>query len=819
MMSRRITVLVFLFTLLASCTPGAKLGGGPLPVTSPIPTSPTPTSTTPPPPPTQTTAPLTFSFVMPTTAAMKARRPMLASANTQSLAIFIYAAGSQPAAIPTATVNVGANASGCTVNSGAGQITCTVTVTAPLGNQELEIVAMSGPNGTGSVLSSVTQAVTVAAGAAPISLTLNGTPALIKLSLETPVLALGTGGTSVLDVDAYDASGALIVAPGTFASPLTISSTSTDVALSSTTASGPGTKITLTYNGSSTASPTVQLNATGGGIASNRAIGATLLLEPNQSMAILSWNNGNLGFATMALTSTTTAPLQAYSLAGNPLGSDLIGGGGFAVLPGGGYAIAFTPGGLSCTLVIFPAGSAVGTQAATYGDQGSCALAAEPNGDILASDNTHSEELTEYSVSGTTVTATGRTIALTGAQVPGSLLLPGHIAVNATGAIAVTGSHTGTHYVLTYAAGASGATAPTATATPGTNSFAGLAIASNGAVDVLTSNALSAYQLYEYSSGLGSNTVVTVTAPAGSFITTHGVAIDTAGESLVLYTSFSSATNSVNIDVWEPGVTSAPARTVAVLANVGTQGILAGPIVVPSPAPPTGNTPVSGDMLGYVSGRTWTYLVTPGFDTPYYIGVYADPNLVNGNVRLVGYESSSASSLFTSGTKIGSVDLTQLNGSYLAAAFASASSGTNGISGAVPGTPLLVPSSLAIGQTWNPLQNASLASLAGVTATAQVMSTGSVPGIGACPSGSGTSGATVQYSVTVGTTAPSFISYVPGCGITAMQMNGVGNNIVLQSVGSMPSLGQQDVPQGQPPIVAALHRLWQATLHVHPPSN
>ena len=772
--------------------------------------TPTPTSA----PPGATTAPLTFTFAMPTTAAMKARRPMLASANTQSLAIFIYPQGSQPSSTPTATVNVGASATGCTVST---QITCTITVTAPLGNQELEIVAMSGPNGTGSNLGSVTQAVTVAAGSSPISLTLNGTPALIKLSLETPVLALGTSGTSVLDVDAYDASGALIVAPGSFTSPLTVSSNSTALSLSSTTVTSPGTKITVTYGGSATAPPAVQFSATGGGIPSNLVVGATLLFEPSQSLAVVSWNNGNVAFATMALTATTL-PLQAYALASNPLGSDLLEG--FALLPNGSYVTTMSPGSLSCTLVIYPSGSGIGTQAATYSSQGGCPVGAEPNGDILVGDNVSGDELTEYSVNGTTVGATGRTIALHGAQVPGSQIIPSGVAVNAGGQTAVTGSNAGTRYVLTYAAGASGATAPTATAAIGTNSTYGVAIGSNGAVSVVTAPLdLSNYQLDEYPSGLGSPVTATVTVPAGSFIGVKGVAIDATGESLVFWSGLIGSTNSVNIDVWEPGVTSAPQRSIPVLANVGTQGILAGPIIVPSPAPPSSNTPVTGDMIGYVASRTWTYLVTPGFDAPYYIGVYADPNLVNGNIRLVGYESSSASSLFTSGTPIGTVDLTKLNGSYLAAAFASVSSGASGVSGSVPGTPLLVPSSLAIGQTWNPLQNAGLANLAGVSATAQVMSTGSVPGIGACPSGSATSGATVQYSVTVGTTAPSFVSYVPGCGITAFQMNGVGNNIVLQSVGSMASLGQQDVPPGQPPIIAALHRLWQTTLNVHPPAS
>jgi hypothetical protein len=756
---------------------------------------------------------------MPTTAAMKARRPLLASANTQSLAIFIYAPGSQPGTTPTATVNVGASAAGCTVSG--PQITCSVTVTAPLGNQELEIVAMSGPNGTGSILGSVTQAVTVAAGAQPISVTLNGTPELIKLSLETPVLALGASGTSILDVDAYDTTGALIVAPGSFTTPLTIASSSSAVSLSSSSATSPGTKITVTYAGSSSVPYAVQFTATGGSIPSNLIIGATLLFEPSQSMAILSHSTANNGFGTLALTSTTGVP-QAFGIAGNPDTADSIGGGGFAVLPGGGYVTAMTPGALSCTLVIYPAGSVTGTVAATYNDNGGCAVAAEPNGDILASNSTAGSELTEYSVSGTTVTPTGLTIALTGGTLPASPLNALFVAVNPSGTIALIGTHTGTEYLLTYASSA--ATAPAATLSLGSPSLSGLAIGASGSVDVLTHTGFAQYQIVEYAPGLGSNVTVSANAPSGGSIIPDGVAIDAAGESLVLYATLTSSyVSNAGVDVWASGANSAPERTVAVQAALGSWGQLYGPQIVPSPAPPSSNAAVAGDMFGYVASRTWTYLVTPGYGTPYYVGIYADPNSVSGNIRFVGYQASSSSSLFTSGTKIGTIDLTQLNGSYLAAAFASVSSGTNGIAGSVPGTPLLVPGSLALGQSWNPLQNAGIASAVGVTASAQVTSTGSVPGIGACPSGSSTSGATVQYAVTVngGSVAmsPSFISYVPGCGITSIQEGGVQTNMVLQSVGSMPSLGQQDVPPGQPPIVAALHRLWQATLGVHPSSN
>lgn len=92
--------------------------------------------------------------------------------------------------------------------------------------------------------------------------------------------------------------------------------------------------------------------------------------------------------------------------------------------------------------------------------------------------------------------------------------------------------------------------------------------------------------------------------------------------------------------------------------------------------------------------------------------------------------------------------------------------------GLVPMTPLLVPSTLTLGQTF--------ATYPGVTST--VTTVGTVPGAGACPTPA--SGATVTYTFQGQTT---IISYVPGCGITALSTNGV--NLVLTSVGSYPAVG------------------------------
>jgi hypothetical protein len=658
-----------------------------------------------------------------------------------------------------------------------------------------------------AILGSVTQAVTVAAGAQPISVTLNGTPALIKLSLETPVLALGTAGTAILDVDAYDTSGALIVAPGSFTTPLTIASNSSAVSLSSTSATSPGTKITVTYGGSSNVPYAVQFTATGGSIPSNLIIGATLLFEPSQSMAILSGGGGTASVSTFATTALSVPP-QTFIFLTSSL-TDSFGTGGFAALPNGGYATAATNFTTTCSLVIYPAGASQGTTATTFtyagGTSGVCPIASEPGtGDLLVADNGGGSELTEYSVSGTTVSATGRTI--TG-------VTPIGIAVNASGAIAIINSG----HVVTYAAGASGAATPTGTASL-TSAPSGVAIGADGTVDVIAPKSGGGYTISEYTAGLASHVSVSTSPPSGTTIAPYGIGIDASDEAFALYSADTAATTSAAVDVWSPGSQSAPERTLA-LGNSISFYRAQGPVIVASPAPPSSNAAVTGDMIGYVASRTWTYLVSSQYSTPYYLGLYADPNLVSGNVRLIGFESSSSSNLFSDGTEIGSLDLTPLNGTYLAAAFASVSSGASGTSGSVPGTPLLVPGSMTLGQSWNPLQNAGFAGQIGVTASAQVVATGSVPGIGACPSG--TSGAIVSYAVQVGSIAktPATVSYVPGCGITAVQGSNGETSVVLQSVSSMPSLGQLDAPRGQPPIVAALHALWQATLGVHPSSN
>jgi hypothetical protein len=778
---------------------------------------------------------LPIAITIPQPQAVAAKRPHFVSPATQSLSAFVYAPGTTPPSTPSATINLNAQTQGCSLNAAGTSLTCTVLVAnAPLGTANVEIETFSGQNGTGSVLASATQSVTVTPGMPAVDITLDGTPAQISLSLQTPVLASGSSGSSVLNVNAYDAGGNLIVAPGTFSSPLTIASDSSAVSLSSTTASSPGTQITVTYSGGA-APYAVHLTGSGGGVAANMIVNATLDITPSQSLAILGGSNSSpLAYTVIGL-NVINEPPQSQLIAQNPLGSPPSGNnipeGGFAASGNGTWAIgAF--GSSGCAIAVYPTGSTTFPTPTTLTPSSdasfSCPVAFEPNGNLLvASNGGGGSEISEYTVSATgALTATGKTIPLVGGSIPSGSVGATGIAVNAAGNIAVL-SYTGsTYYALTYNSINSTASPVQAISLPlhSTASPAYVALAPNGSVAVLYDvYSTSSYQVDVYTSSgtLAGSIVPSNTALPYQYV--YGIGVDSAADVLVLNSAFNSAGTEygVFIDVYPTGAygTVAPQRSIVLSNAAEVQEALAGPIVLPSAAPPAASNAVSGDMLGYAANRTWTYLVTPNYGTPYYVGVYADPQLVNGSVRLVGYQSAT-SNPFTTGTIIGSVDMTPRNGGYLAAAFASVSSGTAGVSGSVPGTPLFVPNSLSLNQVWNPLQNQAFINLSGATASAQVVAIGSAST--ACPSGSSSNGATVEYSVT--STNDMFaggggdVTYVPGCGITGLS-TGDGTTVALQSVGSMPTLGQVTVPAGQPAIIAALHALWQKTFNVHPPKN
>ncbi len=212
---------------------------------------------------------------------------------------------------------------------------------------------------------------------------------------------------------------------------------------------------------------------------------------------------------------------------------------------------------------------------------------------------------------------------------------------------------------------------------------------------------------------------------------------------------------------------------IAALAACGGGG---GSTSLPQPTPSVAPS-VSGDMLALKASQGWNYQTT--FQgTSLTLTTYADPNLVNGVqsliassvVGLVPTVATSASNV--TANLVGALGLSiDASKDYNAVSELSA-----GSLAAIPGSPLLVPSTLTLGQTWTPY--------AGVGA--QVINVGTVPNSAVCGSGTQT-GAQVKYTYA---DLSYTIAYVPGCGITDFLNNANGAEFKLISTASYASLGQ-----------------------------
>lgn len=188
--------------------------------------------------------------------------------------------------------------------------------------------------------------------------------------------------------------------------------------------------------------------------------------------------------------------------------------------------------------------------------------------------------------------------------------------------------------------------------------------------------------------------------------------------------------------------------------------------------PPVSSTPapsVSGDMLALQTNRGWNYQGSGNGQT-ITISTYVNPTrLSNGDFALVGAIASGlvptalTSPSAAEAASFGALSLSQSSAGYNVDAEATLSGGA-----LVPGSPLLVASTLTQGATTSPY--------AGVTET--VLAVGAVPGASACPV-PGT-GATVQYTVQGGIYR---LSFVPGCGITQF-VSANGATVTLVSVGT-----------------------------------
>ncbi|MGZ3516596.1 MAG: hypothetical protein ACXVAM_05410 [Vulcanimicrobiaceae bacterium] len=184
-------------------------------------------------------------------------------------------------------------------------------------------------------------------------------------------------------------------------------------------------------------------------------------------------------------------------------------------------------------------------------------------------------------------------------------------------------------------------------------------------------------------------------------------------------------------------------------------------------------------MIALAPSRGWNYQTTFNGQS-LTLSLYADPQATNGVTALIGtavlglVPTALTSTSAAQSSLVGALGLTTSNGSYNVVSELS-------VSGAapVPGSPLLIPNSLTLNQTWTPAPGA----------TATVIAVGQVPNASACPTPA--SGAQVRYTYTGG--YDYSISYVPGCGITDMRNNTNGADMALVSVATYSVIGELSI--------------------------
>jgi hypothetical protein len=153
-----------------------------------------------------------------------ALRPDYISVNTRSLVIQLSTVNGNPiSGVNPKTINTFAHANGCKV--AGGETICTATALGSPGNDVFTVTTYDGTNATGSVLSVGTVGAKIHGTGNPVkinqlSLALYGVIAALRLSLSPDSGKRGTRMTSSATLSAYDASGAQIVGPSEYSTPI-----------------------------------------------------------------------------------------------------------------------------------------------------------------------------------------------------------------------------------------------------------------------------------------------------------------------------------------------------------------------------------------------------------------------------------------------------------------------------------------------------------------------------------------------------------------------------------------------------------------------
>lgn len=176
-------------------------------------------------PPTQLVN-VTVTVTVPARKHTRAIHPQYVSVNTESLVVQLASVdGNAVTGVNPTTIDTLPSSHGCT--SKAGETVCTRTATGSPGADVFSVTTYANLNATGSVLSSGTvQAHIGGHGNVPvnnkISLTLYGVIATLALSLTPNSAKRGDATNATASLAAFDASGAQIVGPSDYDTPISL---------------------------------------------------------------------------------------------------------------------------------------------------------------------------------------------------------------------------------------------------------------------------------------------------------------------------------------------------------------------------------------------------------------------------------------------------------------------------------------------------------------------------------------------------------------------------------------------------------------------
>lgn len=201
----------------------------------------------------------------------KSRRlhPGYVSPSTESMTVAIQGGTTQ-------TFNLTPGSTGCSKNATTGYLTCQEAMVVPSGQQTLTFTLYDRPYAVGNQLSTATTSVLVAkTGFTPIPITLDGVIASLRVLIGgNPIgtIPIGTPTSMPIEIDAYDADNNLIIPPGNYSTPISVTNSDQSGATSftapasqsarnrkvdgrrlrpmdSTTVTAPGKSVTLYYTG------------------------------------------------------------------------------------------------------------------------------------------------------------------------------------------------------------------------------------------------------------------------------------------------------------------------------------------------------------------------------------------------------------------------------------------------------------------------------------------------------------------------------------------------------------------------------------------